>query len=350
MLEQVPSRGYLALAVVGLATSLVATAVVAASSTTYPPEDYVLADIEITPNIAPNEMEPTVANAATSDELSDASVQVVIHFDGKSYVALGEVDETNTPKHGKLHRAKEDYVEGVVASVRASEVPAWSGRTMMVDGSCRVTLSEFAVLSRLTGDPGYAGLDGTTWTSAQIFEQGHRVLVARFEPCVGTTGLLARDVAAPRLTMFENVVDDAHAAEARGRVLASQLAADTTAEWERAKLTEKWTDTTELATMIVRDPRDGTTWISVHAHVGAGCGDPDVNIWGLFRVEPDGSLATVQLRHLDTLTSITKLVDVDGDGVPELIGETWIGPSTVVVDADGAEIVRADVPFFGCPC
>jgi hypothetical protein len=81
-----------------------------------------------------------------------------------------------------------------------------------------------------------------------------------------------------------------------------------------------------------------------------GCGDAAVNVWGLYRVEHDGSLTAVQLHKLDDLWSISKLIDVDNDGEPELIGSDWLGLDTIVIRGSGDELERLSLAFFGCPC
>ncbi len=106
----------------------------------------------------------------------------------------------------------------------------------------------------------------------------------------------------------------------------------------------------QLTTKIVKHPTTGVTWVSIHGHMDHGCGDPSANVWGLFRVEADGSLASVQLRKLDDLESIDQLIDIDGDGELELIGKPWLGLDTVVMRASGEELARLTLPLFGCPC
>jgi hypothetical protein len=100
----------------------------------------------------------------------------------------------------------------------------------------------------------------------------------------------------------------------------------------------------------LRDPQTGTFWISAHAHEQEGCGGVDINFWGLFRVEADGSLTTVQLRQLGELNQIDHIVDIDGDGIPELVGRGWLEPDNAVTTIDGTDLATFSTPFVGCPC
>ncbi|MBA2538561.1 MAG: hypothetical protein H0V17_02910, partial [Deltaproteobacteria bacterium] len=111
-----------------------------------------------------------------------------------------------------------------------------------------------------------------------------------------------------------------------------------------------WSDHTDFTTHILRHPKTGVTWVAIHAHTDHGCGGPDINVWGLFRVARDGSLVTVEDRKLDTLYAIDRIIDVDNDGKLELIGKTWLGTETVLTRANGDEVSRLAMKFHGCPC
>ena len=280
------------------------------------------------------------------------AVHFVFTAGGATYMALDDLDPTKVPRHGKLVQATDDYVNDAIARVAAANVSrdqrAWLHRDVIVDSACHARVTGFALVARVSGDPSYTeDPNADQWTSSSIFEHGHIVLAAMLDDCTGT---YARDAASPDVTPFEEVVDPVHVAAARAAVLASDLATDAATEWSKAQQTGHWFDEGQLTGRAVRDPRSGVTWISMHGHPGYACGGPDINLWGLFRVEPDGTLTTVQLRPLGDMVSIDKLVDTDGDGIPELIGTTWLGPSMLLVGADGGEQNRLDVPFIGCPC
>jgi hypothetical protein len=68
-------------------------------------------------------------------------------------------------------------------------------------------------------------------------------------------------------------------------------------------------------------------------------------------VAKDGSLVTVEARVLETLHSITDVIDIDRDGTPELVGSDWLGMDRILTRADGDTVVQhLDMPFYGCPC
>jgi hypothetical protein len=90
--------------------------------------------------------------------------------------------------------------------------------------------------------------------------------------------------------------------------------------------------------------------VSVHARRFESCGGPDINLWGLFRVDQAGQLTPVKLRPLAPLYSIERLVDLDGDGDFELIGRDWLGLERILTSSAGVELQRLRTPFFGCPC
>ena len=66
------------------------------------------------------------------------------------------------PRHGALKLFDDDATYSSVGVVRDHEVPlahrAWQGRKVKLDTGCVATVTGFAVVGRLTGDPGYAGL------------------------------------------------------------------------------------------------------------------------------------------------------------------------------------------------
>ena len=349
-LEIVTLRDYLGYTLLGLACGLAGTTVGIATchSTAAPAPTIALADHDDT----------RVAEVAPAHEDAPPPPSSEVHFvfasGGVTYMAIQDLDSDKLPRHGKLQLAKDDYVDEVVATVSPANVTrtqrAWLDREVIVDTTCRAKVTGFAIVGRVNGYPSYTDEGdghGDTWTSAGIVKYGHDVLAAKLDHCTGT---YARDAASAEVVAFEAVSDDAHVAAATRLLLASAPAADAAAEWTKSEQTGTWYDSEKLATLAVRDPRTGVTWISVHGHPGFACGGPDINVWGLFRVEHDGSLVSVQLRTLGDLITIDKLVDIDGDGIPELLGETWLGPTTLLTDAGGTELGRLEVPFIGCPC
>jgi hypothetical protein len=282
-------------------------------------------------------------------------LNLVFSAGGASYMKLADIGDGHEimPKHARPRRFTRDGVESAIAAVQAGDLPQayrrWQDRPVQVDGTCDTRVVGFAVVARLTGDTGYAGIADASWTANNVLEHGSVVLAAKLAGCTGT---YARDAALPGVVVPQFIANADLAAKAKAALIASQPAQDTQREYLEFDQSGNWWDSesARFETRIVRHPTTGVTWVSVHGTMEHGCGDPEVNVWGLFRVQPDRSLAAVQLRKLGDLWSIDQLVDLDNDGELELIGTPWLGLDTVVTRASGEELDRLALPFFGCPC
>jgi hypothetical protein len=261
------------------------------------------------------------------------------------------------PKHGKLRHVRDDEtsVDTAIASVSEREVPAahrvWMGRQLVLDTGCTAKVTGFAVVAQLTGQPSYAPEDLSAWSAKSVMAHGSVMLAAKLDGCA--TATYARDATLPAVVIPEPVEDDAALIDAaRAKLIASSAARAEQAEWLEAwpQAEGDWHAHARFESIVVRHPVTGVTWVSVHANSDFGCGGNDFNLWGLFRVEPDGSLATTQLRDLGELHAVKQLIDIEGDGELEVIGAPWLGLDRVIVRPGGAEVSRVDLPFFGCPC
>jgi len=293
----------------------------------------------------------TVAPAPRSSQL-----RFVFRAGGATYMKLEDLGSAGDPKqlpaHGQVKLVTADDSTAAIAVVRDAEVPeahrGWKGKQVLVEQSCTATVVGFAVVSRLVGDTGYAGIEDEAWTAASVMGSGKTVLAARLDGC--TKGLYARDAALPKIVALEPVANEDLALAARSALLASDAARETQLQWAEAGQEGEWSEHTELDTKVLRHPLTGVTWISVHGNADEGCGGPEVNVWGLFRVERDGSLATVEARKLEDLHRIEQIIDLEGDGELELVGRPWLGLDLVLTRASGEELERLAMPFYGCPC
>ena len=290
----------------------------------------------------------SVADDAPPAPRADKDVELVFTAGGSTWLALADVDVESVTKHGASRQVTDDYTHATIAPV--AELPdsarGWQHRDVVVDGRCHDTLEQFAIVSRLSGDPAYANIDNDgQWTAKAIDAHGTRVLAAKLVHCTGTYARAATTMAAQP---FVRVTDKRAVAKARAAMLASGFAAKARAEWKHTGT--PWLTDTTIDTLVVRDPRSNQVWISAHAHSSFSCGGPNANFWGLFRVGSDGELAQVELHELDNIESIDALVDLDGDGVPELFAKAFLEPASVVLDANGDELRRLETPYFGCPC
>ncbi|HET9992183.1 MAG TPA: hypothetical protein VFQ65_26815, partial [Kofleriaceae bacterium] len=208
------------------------------------------------------------------------------------------------------------------------------------------------LISQVTGDPVYAD-DGTQhWTVATIEANGNHLVAGKLRHC---TGSYARAASAPPAVPFTELADG----ETLATRATAQLLHSATGREARAQLATQYTgegnppldfaSVTETTTKVARDPRTGTTWVAVHVHADFSCGGPDVNIFGLYRTDDTG-LVTLREQPSPDLAGLQALVDLDGDGIPELLGNGWLTPNRAFYDQDLRTLVTYDVPFFGCPC
>ncbi len=263
------------------------------------------------------------------------------------------------PKHGAITHTHEEWVEVATAPIAIDDVPLAHrdrlGDKIIVDGTCTTYITGFAIVARLTGSPGYAGDDTSEeWSAKMVMQYGAPMIAAKLGDCTGT---IARDAALPPAARARALKDDDAklVANAKRMLLASKVAADTTKEW-----TEFYKDSTEPRQSWIADsattwksemfvhPTTHEMWISIHANQLEGCGMPHVNVWGLYRVEKDGTLTSFDV-NLGGIETIDQLVDLDGDGMMEVVGSAWLG-NTLVNDAKGNTLETLDRPFYGCPC
>ncbi|MEO8700747.1 MAG: hypothetical protein ABI867_11920 [Kofleriaceae bacterium] len=339
-----------------LAIGFTVASAVVAIAVSRAPEDQTLvelavpAELPVPVSVTANVVSASpVAAATTSDQLV-----FVFRAGGATYVRLADLDDDTLPKHGKL-TLHDDNEAGIssVASVATADVPAayrdYLGKHLVVDSACKTTVVGFAVVSRLIGDPGYAGVEAKDWNAALVLKSGAKVLAARVDN-VSCKGVYARDAALSPVVTLKAIDDDQLADAARSALLASDVAAETQRAWIAERGEGQWSDHATPGVRVLRHPTTGVTWVIVHANYSEGCGGPTANVYGLFRANRDGSLETVSVRALEDLHSIETVLDVDGDGQLELLGRPWLGLDLVRANAEGAAVDRLTLPLFGCPC
>lgn len=276
---------------------------------------------------------------------TDARAWLVVRVGDASYLPLAPATTEHAPP-------KLVTPTTAVAEVAIDDVPArtraWLDREVIVDGTCRTRVAGFAIVARVAGAPEYAPGAPSAWTADAVLVHGAPQLAARLADCHGT---LARDAAVPPPVVATPVDDRVLARKARAKLLASGPAHDAQYVWQQAGERGSWSQSelAEIDTRIVQHPLTGVRWVSVHAKVDAECGGVEINLWALYRTRGT-TLETVEQRELGDLWSIDELVDVDRDGKLELVGSPWLGADRVLVRADGEELARLAVPFYGCPC
>ncbi|MEO6777707.1 MAG: hypothetical protein ABI467_32575 [Kofleriaceae bacterium] len=354
--EPFPRRTYLGLTLVALG-GLVGAAAVERSARS--PGSVMPSAIELGDLPVGQEHLPLASTAiAHVDRQPAPSDQVgfVIEVDGATWMVL-DIDPDTIHSARAPRLARGDDASDTITRLRdrdlTEQLRGWRGQQVIVDGTCTDTLHDFARITQVTGDPVYAG-DTTTprWTAHSIEANGTHLIVAQLAHC---TGSFARAASAPAAVPFAEVAARADlAAEATQRLLASaagrQARIDLDVGWQGGDYPRVDFETiTQITTKVVRDPRNGTTWIAVHAASEFSCGGPDVNLFGLYRIEHDALEVVVEEASPD-LAAIDALVDLDGDGVPELLGNGWLTPNRAFYDQHLEPIVAYELPFFGCPC
>jgi hypothetical protein len=281
---------------------------------------------------------------------------MVFEVDGQMYMKLADLDRA--PRHGDPRLVvSDDWVTAAIASIAADELPlthrAWQGKPVLVDGTCRATVQEFAVIARLVGSPDYAGLSGDEWTAKTVMKSGDRVLAARLDGC--RRGTYARDAVLSPVVVPELVHDEPLARAAKRAMLASPEALAAQAEWTANRPDGQpadWSkaDGAVIKSQVVRHPTTGTLWVSVQGRYDGGCGLPDLKVWKLYRADADGKLTAVPTVLDDQSTAIEQLIDVEGDGELEVITTAWGGLGRIVNRANGQSLARDHWQFFGCSC
>jgi hypothetical protein len=312
-------------------------------------------------------LEPSAYETAVTSSVSSAThepsaaatdrseVFLVFHTAGHTFIQL----DTGAAPHGvpQLSHSEDDGLYASIAAVTRvpTDAPVRIGQRVNVDGTCAATVMGFAVVSRLTGDTGYAGIEDERWTANNVMEHGPPVLAARLSGCTGT---YAQAATLPAVVLSDETARPDLVQAATDRLFASEAATTVQAEWANrrdewpANEPARWTQSpsTHVDARVLRHPATGVTWIAVHASRGEGCGDIDANVFGLFRVTAAGVLETVQLRELGELHTIQSFVDLDGDGTPELVGRDWLSLNTLITRASGETLTSSHLQFFGCGC
>ncbi|MGE0403090.1 MAG: hypothetical protein AB7T06_40665 [Kofleriaceae bacterium] len=345
-----------------------------ALQTPAPQRTAIEAPVEV-PEIALDVPVSSQTDAPPVARMGSRSVAMVFTAQGATWMklenlrVLGEatdmdgVPRSAFPKHGVIRHTQEDYVEIATAPIALEDVPAAHrdrlGDKIIVDGTCTTYITGFAVVARLTGSTGYAGDDTSDgWTGTSVMKYGAPMIAAKLGDCTGT---LARDATLPPAIEARAQKDDDAKLVARAKqmLLRSADAKATTKEWDgfyannefsKDESRGHWStdSSTTWQTMTFVHPTTHETWISIHANQLEGCGSPHVNVWGLYRVEADGTLTAFEAK-LGDIETIDQLIDLDGDGVVEVVGKEWLG-DTLVNDHLGNTLEKLDRPFYGCPC
>lgn len=292
---------------------------------------------------------PVVITPAAPPPVTD--VELVITIGDETYIGLDTTAPTDVPKHGTPTLVQDGPIFASIAEVATKDLPdhlrAWKKRTVSIDGTCEAHVTGFAVIGRVRGDPSAAPGELTSWSAASVMEDGGPTLVARIEGC---SGMFARDAALPAITVLTDMTDPGNIAErALERFVASRPVVDAQDGWREAGNDGDWYDGPDghLETHVMRHPRTGVVWVVIHAYRYNDCGQVGGNVLGIYRVENDGSLATVQVRG-GGMAQLAHVIDLEGDGELELVGSD--GAETMIERTNGDSVRDLSVVLHGCGC
>ncbi|HWO20571.1 MAG TPA: hypothetical protein VNO30_17495 [Kofleriaceae bacterium] len=288
-----------------------------------------------------------------------AEFAFVFSLDGESYVRLSS--EERALARGTARLIEEDGVYAVVAPVTTAALPAelraWAGRTVLVDGVCRARVVGFAEVSRISGEPPEPDRDDTdeadageddapaTWTIESVTD-ANVVLAARLDDCTGTwarstdysPAAVAAKLDAPELE-----------ATARKELLARSDFDPTQEAWAKEGGEGDWRDAAEVVTHVYQHPLTGERWVFAQARHPGGCGEPGFGMMAAYRASADGTVRRVADLEFG-YDDIAEVVDVDGDGQPELV--LGGGNSAELVDLANKhyDSISVEHRYYGCGC
>ncbi len=288
-------------------------------------------------------------------------------MDSETYLPLDAVsaDPVPPPAHGVPTLSHpQDGVNVAVAEVSdPGAFRALRGRKLFVDGACVATIDKFYIVNSVWAGEGEgedplspeerakanasfaAGLVDGTLPGMDSPRFGGRV--------DGCRGVYAMDRPWSPITTAD-VIDDPQLAElARAAFVVAAAKAPRPPEWKDSwtngarAMHGTWYDGATFSVRIVRHPKTGVLWASVHATRHECCDSVHANVWGLLRISTDHTTATVeQLRTLSRRAEIDALVDLDGVSLDILARDE----NPMPIAGDDVEAVDALRRRTSCPC
>lgn len=310
-------------------------------------------DLDIVDEEEVIEEEPEAARGH-ADIDDPAEFAMVFTIRGTSYVRLSMEEDERASVRGAAKLVEEDGVTNVIAPVAVNAMPvklrSWSGKRVMVDGTCSARVVGFAEVSRLAGErePDWneekeAYEPTEPWTIDEIVER-NVTLAAVLDGCTGTWARASDYSPAAIATAID-------APELETAAITELLADDDELQddWKSQGGEGRWQDAADVAVSAYQHPLTEERWVFVQAHRAGGCGEPGFSRMAAYRAGADGKLR--KLADLDYgYDTIRDVVDLDGDGQPELL--LGGGDRSTLVDLANQHHDSISVPenHYGCGC
>lgn len=316
-------------------------------------------------DVGPKQMvlvrEPGGLRIAREELLSSAalpaggsSARFVTNIGARSYVLIEPAPDEppGTPLAVELGQPAAALFEHGAART-ASSVEAWrSGALRLINAHGVCEASAGAVRRVAVGYPHFGviqtwegkGAEGEPATPmARIAEElagmyGTWIALEIEQPCA-KDAVLALPAGAPAVTVFAQLDPDA-ALRARGQQAFAALPAV-------RKLTREEREELDAAFVITAFGRGRPEWLVAGGATGCALG---ITQLALFRI--DGDQLVLQLTSTDSdLYSIWALLDLDGDGQPEVAGTPWAPTPWLLIESRKGRVLQsADIPYNDCPC
>ena len=236
-----------------------------------------------------------------------------------------------------------------------AELRAWAGRTVLVDGVCRARVVGFAEVSRISGEPSNPyhedaeeGDDDepAAWTIESVTDSGV-MLAAQLDGC---TGSWARSTDYSPAAVAAKIEAPELEEAAREELLARNDVDPTQESWAEQGGEGDWRDAAEVVTQVYQHPLTDERWVFVQARHPGGCGEPGFDLMAAYRANADGTLRRVADLSFG-YESIAEVVDVDGDGQPELmLGDGTSSAELVDLADQRHESISVEHRYYGCGC
>lgn len=332
--------------------------------------------IPATERVAPAVVEaPAPAPASPSPTPSSSDFVLIVTAGARHFAILQAIDrpeplsrEANEARERRAEPSygadvellgEEDFPDGALLPAAGKELPpsvsAWIGQSLRVENECEVTVNEVVELALLTGTPDYVdgpveGADAHTKMLTYAFDYGTHYFATELRSCkVGQWARLATlPVAYPAVDAGP---PPAKLLAAAKKDLTSTAPARAAQErWESNGNAGKWhrTADSEIEVRYVTHPRTGEHWLVLHALVDYSCGGSEINLIGIYRREGE-QMVRYHVGEAESLVYLSELIDVDGDGLFEILGNAYLSGPALATDR-GVISREVVTPFYGCPC